>query len=451
MTATGQRTLANVTGLLHAFRNGQELPDSPIAPLHLATAAPLGPTSDQAALRQSLDTPGAVIEWRIPDAWATGTLDLRATVNDPGMQAVRRLQECDGCTDGANSLTARVRFQPSISQLRFDRSWSSTTRQAATAGHPLQTSWPSSTTSSGIYPVADGVVDMPNGQSGPIRTSDDDCGRSSATCSSRRSRRRARGSRSASHAGPPGHVRRAERSGQVRRRLRADGIGAAGFSALWKKGAGAGLTAPARSATCSAARTRAATTAKTPTARAVCDATSCRPMPSSAGTASTSRHERLPRDDQRRRRASARRHELRPVPLDLDDDVQGALRRAQPAQERLGRRVPCDADDPAERALGDAGRDRLPRPDVAALRPAARQPRGDRDRRPRATAQIGRAAAWTRLPSRSAAVAPTRCARSTRAARTVAEHRFDLDPVAGTARRRPSPGRPSRTPRASGR
>jgi hypothetical protein len=238
-----ERTLSNVTGLLHAFRNGQELPDSPIEPIHVATAAPLGTTSDQVALRQSLDTPGAVIEWRIPDAWATGTLDLRATVNDPGMQAVRRLQECDGCVDGANSLAARVRFQPSISQLRFDPF----VVEYDPPGSDPPVSPPANFEAEldyleRIYPVADGIVDV-GSSAGLIRTSNNDCSALVrdvffASLAS---------SRSGLAVGlMPNHpdmcvVPNGDGAADD---FRADGIGAAGFSALWKTGAGSGLTAP---------------------------------------------------------------------------------------------------------------------------------------------------------------------------------------------------------------
>jgi hypothetical protein len=171
-------TIGNVTALLHAFRNGQEVADSPLEPFRIASASTTGTTSNQASLRASLDTPGAVIEWRIPDAWATGTLTLRTTVNDPGLQDAREIEECAGCRDGANSLTARVSFQPSISQLRFDPF----VIEYNPPGNDPPVLPPSPNFGAEldylqrIFPVADGVAAVPGNSTGLVRTGNNECG-----------------------------------------------------------------------------------------------------------------------------------------------------------------------------------------------------------------------------------------------------------------------------------
>lgn len=115
-----QAALGNVTGLLHAFRGGAELPDSPIEPVRLATVEPFAAPPDLKGLRDRFDVPGRELAWRIPDSWATGTVQLKATVNDPSLRDTRRAQECVGCSDGGNSIVTTVRFTPSVSTLKFD-------------------------------------------------------------------------------------------------------------------------------------------------------------------------------------------------------------------------------------------------------------------------------------------------------------------------------------------
>ncbi len=115
-----QPALGNVTGLLHAFRGNAELPDSPIEPVRLATVEPFAAPPDLKGLRDRFDVPGRELAWRIPDSWATGTLRLKATVNDEGLRETRRFRECLGCSDGANSIVTTVRFTPSVSTLKFD-------------------------------------------------------------------------------------------------------------------------------------------------------------------------------------------------------------------------------------------------------------------------------------------------------------------------------------------
>ena len=106
---TSASSLSGVEARLEGTRNGQDLPGSPLSPVHTGAVPDATGEADLADVRQdALNTDGFSINFRLPLGWRKGTVRLRAILNPAGTAG--HFEECPGCEDRANQVRAQVKF-----------------------------------------------------------------------------------------------------------------------------------------------------------------------------------------------------------------------------------------------------------------------------------------------------------------------------------------------------